>query len=125
MLPTAAVEGVGAVDEPVPPVAVVYHNKPLPVAVSGEAVWFWQSCTGVFTTGAAGMGLTVTVTGTLALSQLFATVWLTYQVNVPGADVEGIGAEVLPPVRAGLLYQVSVLLPLAVAFKGEAMLLRQ
>ena len=42
VLPTVVVDGVGAVDEPVPPVEVVYHNNPEPVAVNGTAVWFWQ-----------------------------------------------------------------------------------
>ena len=40
MLPTVTVEGVGAVADPVPPVATVYHNKFVPVAVSGTAVGF-------------------------------------------------------------------------------------
>jgi len=35
LLPTVPVGGVGAVALPVPPVAAVYHNKLLPVAVSG------------------------------------------------------------------------------------------
>jgi hypothetical protein len=42
VLPEATVEGVGAVTLPVPPVAVVYHNNPVPVAVRGTAVSFWQ-----------------------------------------------------------------------------------
>ena len=42
MFPVVAVEGVGAVALPVPPVAVVYHNRFVPVAVSGTAVAFWQ-----------------------------------------------------------------------------------
>jgi hypothetical protein len=32
------VNGVGAVDEPVPPLAVVYQSRLVPVAVSGVAV---------------------------------------------------------------------------------------
>ena len=40
MLPGVVVEGVGAVMLPVPPVAVVYHNNPVPVAVRGVAVSF-------------------------------------------------------------------------------------
>ena len=39
--PTVVVDGVGAVVLPVPPVAVVYHNKPVPVAVKGLAVTSW------------------------------------------------------------------------------------
>jgi hypothetical protein len=42
VLPEIAVEGVGAVALPVPPVAVVYHNSPVPVAVRAAAVSFWQ-----------------------------------------------------------------------------------
>ena len=45
VFPTVVVEGVGAVVLPVPPVAVVYHNKPVPfaptVAVKGLAVSPW------------------------------------------------------------------------------------
>lgn len=43
VLPNVAVNGVGAVAEPVPPVAVVYHSKLLPavaVALNGNAVAF-------------------------------------------------------------------------------------
>ena len=56
MVPILAVEGVGAVEEPVPPVAAVYHNRPVPVAVKGEAVAPLQRFTGVITPGAAGFG---------------------------------------------------------------------
>ena len=41
-MPMVAVFGVGAVVLPVPPVAVVYHNRLVPVAVNGVAVAFWQ-----------------------------------------------------------------------------------
>ena len=41
-VPTVVVDGVGAVELPVPPVGFVYHNKFVPVAVSGVAVAFWQ-----------------------------------------------------------------------------------
>jgi len=37
-----AVDGVGAVVLPVPPVAAVYHNKSVPVAVNGTTSAFWQ-----------------------------------------------------------------------------------
>ena len=40
MLPAVAVDGVGAVATPVPPVAVVYHNNAVPVAVKGTAAAF-------------------------------------------------------------------------------------
>jgi hypothetical protein len=38
VVPVEAVEGVGAVDEPVPPVDAVYHNNEDPVADNGDAV---------------------------------------------------------------------------------------
>lgn len=56
--PAVAVEGVGAVVLPVPPVAVVYQSKvllPVAVAVRGTAVSPTQYCTGAVT-GAAGLG---------------------------------------------------------------------
>lgn len=76
MLPTLPVDGVGAEEEPVPPLDVEYHNKLEPVAVNGLALWFKQRLTGL-TTGAEGFGLMVTVTGILGLSQLPGRVWLT------------------------------------------------
>ena len=42
VLPDAAVEGTGAAVLPVPPVALVYHFRFVPVAVSAVAVSFWQ-----------------------------------------------------------------------------------
>jgi len=42
VVPTVAVEGVGAVELPTPPVVTVYHNRLLPVAVKSMAVVFWQ-----------------------------------------------------------------------------------
>ena len=77
IVPVDEVTGVGAVAEPIPPEAPVYHNKPVPVAVSGEAAWFWQSCKGVLTTGAAGLGYMVTTMGIRGLSHWFPIVWLT------------------------------------------------
>jgi hypothetical protein len=41
-VPGAAVVGVGAVTEPVPPEAVVYQRRFVPAAVSAEAVAPWQ-----------------------------------------------------------------------------------
>src|SRR5664280_2095520 len=67
VFPEAAVEGVGAVTLPVPPVAVVYHNSPVPVAVRGEAVAPWQYVTGVVTAGARGKAFTVTETCELTI----------------------------------------------------------
>ena len=46
---------------PVPPVAAVYHNKLVPVAVKAVAVAPWQYEIGEVTVGAVGCGLTVTV----------------------------------------------------------------
>ena len=40
--PMLAVDGVGAVVLPVPPVVAVYQSRLAPVAVRGEAVAFWQ-----------------------------------------------------------------------------------
>ena len=40
VLPALAVEGMGAVVLPVPPVAVVYQSKLVPVAVNAVAVVF-------------------------------------------------------------------------------------
>ena len=60
-MPAVAVDGVGAVVLPVPPVAVVYHNRLVPVADKGDAVVPRQYNTGVVTPGAAVAALTVTV----------------------------------------------------------------
>ena len=70
MLPAVVVLGVGAVAEPVPPVDVVYHNNPVPVAVSGVAVAPWQYVTGEFTVGAAVTADTFTTIDALGPSQL-------------------------------------------------------
>ena len=61
MLPTVAVEGVGAVEDPVPPVAAVYHKRFVPVAVNGVAVAPWQYTTGVVTPGAEGTDVTTKI----------------------------------------------------------------
>lgn len=58
--PDIVVDGVGAVAFPVPPVEVVYHNNPLPVAVSGLAIASWQYTTGDDTTGVAVAATIVT-----------------------------------------------------------------
>jgi hypothetical protein len=62
---------------PVPPVAVVYHKRPVPVAVRGVAVAFWQYATGDVTVGASGKEFTVTTISALGPSQLAPIVWLT------------------------------------------------
>ena len=97
MVPAVAVEGVGAVALPVPPVETVYHNKLLPVAVNANAVAFWQYVTGLVITGATGMGLTVTLIGYPILSHVvdaFRT--KSVPVYVPGASgilITGIGLD--------------------------------
>ena len=68
-MPEEVVVGVGAVAEPTPPEAEVYHNKLLPVAESEVAVAFWQYVTGDTTTGGDGNGVTVTSICARALSQ--------------------------------------------------------
>ena len=62
VLPTVAVEGVGAMLLPMPPVGVVYQRRFVPVAVSGLAAAPWQYVMGDVTTGAAGGGSTATCT---------------------------------------------------------------
>ncbi len=42
VLPTVVVGGTGAVEVPMPPVAVEYHSRLVPVAVNAVAVAFWQ-----------------------------------------------------------------------------------
>ena len=115
MLPDAAVEGVGAVALPVPPVATVYHNSPVPVAVRGAAVAPWQYVTGVVTVGASGKALTVTVISALGLSQ--PIVWLTQYEVLPDAAVEGVGAVALPVPPVATVYHNS---PVPVAVRGTA-----
>jgi hypothetical protein len=60
-VPAADVDGVGAVEDPVPPVEVVYHNNTVPAADKAVAVSFWQYMTGDVTAGAEGAALMVTV----------------------------------------------------------------
>jgi hypothetical protein len=55
---------------PVPPVADVYHNKLVPVAVNGTAVTFVQYDTGDVTVGNAGVPVTVTINGVRGPSQV-------------------------------------------------------
>ena len=61
MLPAEVVNGVGAVELPVPPDAAVYHNKPVPVAVNADAVASLQYTTGVVTVGAVDVPVALTV----------------------------------------------------------------
>ena len=69
-MPATVVLGIGAVLLPVPPVAVVYHIKFVPVAESAVAVTFWQYVTDETTTGAAGSAVTVTVIAERGLSHV-------------------------------------------------------
>ena len=72
MVPAVTVPGIGAVETPVPPVAVVNHIKPVPVAVNAVAVLPWQYTTGLTTVGAVGNALIVTVTSVRGPSQPLA-----------------------------------------------------
>ena len=79
-MPAELVDGVGAVELPVPPVEAVYHNKLVPVAVNADAVAFRQYTTGVITPGADGVAFTVTTISARGLSQatpFVVIVWLT------------------------------------------------
>ena len=73
--PDAVVIGVGAVADPMPPVALIYQSKLVPVAFKAVAVAFWQYVTGVVTVGAR-VEFMVTVIDVLGPSQV-AMVWLT------------------------------------------------
>jgi hypothetical protein len=68
-VPVVIVLGVGAVLEPMPPVAVEYHFNELPVAVSADAVAPRQYAIGETTDGAVGSGFTTTEIPTLGPSQ--------------------------------------------------------
>jgi hypothetical protein len=70
IVPGDPVDGVGAVEDPVPPLAVVYHWRLVPAAVRAEAAAPWQYTTGLVTIGAAGVGLTVTSICALGPSQM-------------------------------------------------------
>ena len=88
MVPTVVVLGVGAVVDPVPPVAVVYHSNVFPalaVAVNGTAAVFWQYETGEVAVGAAGLGFTVML-NELELEQPFKAA-VTLIVEIIGAVV--------------------------------------
>ena len=100
VVPAVAVLGVGAVVLDVPPVATVYHLKPVPVAVSAVAEPLKHKLMGVVTTGLEGSGLTVTAINSLGPSQPNVFDWLTKKLVVPAVVVVGIGAVVLlvPPV---------------------------
>ena len=70
-MPRVVVGGVGAIVEPVPPVAEMYQSKLVPVAVSCAGVEFWHISIGLITDGAAGVAYTFTVTDVLVkLSQV-------------------------------------------------------
>ena len=75
-MPTVPVGGNGIVTEPVPPVAVVYHNKFVPVAERPVAKDPWHKLIGEVAIGAAGGVITFTIICALGLSHPL-TVWLT------------------------------------------------
>ena len=56
-----AVDGVGAVELPTPPVAAAYQSNAVPVAVRGAAVAPWQYVTGEVTVGAGVPAVIFTV----------------------------------------------------------------
>jgi len=122
VFPAVAVEGVGAVALPVPPVATVYHRRFVPVAVNGVAVSFRQYSTGVVTAGAAGKAVTVTTITALGLSHPFAFVWLTQCEVFPVAEVEGVGAVALPVPPVATVYHRRFV---PVAVSGVAVSFRQ
>jgi len=68
VLPGVVVDGTGADEDPVPPVGVVYHCNPEPVAVSAVAMAFWQNVTGLLTVGPGVPAVTFTTMGTRILS---------------------------------------------------------
>ena len=74
--PAVLVAGIGAVAEPVPPVAFVYHKRLVPPATNGLAVANWQYVVGVVTVGAAVVAVMLTVINARGLSQPLV-VWLT------------------------------------------------
>ena len=80
VLPAVVVDGVRAVEEPVPPVATVYHNKFVPVAVSAVAVAFWQYVIVEVVVGAAGVILVFTTTAALGPSHP-VVVWLQFRIE--------------------------------------------
>jgi hypothetical protein len=73
--PIELVPGVKAETEPVPPVGVEYHNKPVPfapiVAVNTAAVAPCAYITGEVTVGDVGIIFIVMLTAVRELSQLF------------------------------------------------------
>ena len=71
------VTGVGAVVLDVPPVALVYHFREVPGALSGTAVAFEQYSTGLETPGAPGVAVPVPVLLLRGPSQPLLFVWLT------------------------------------------------
>ena len=67
--PATVVLGIGAVVEPVPPVAFVpYHNIFVPEAVSAVGIAVWQYAIGVAAVGAAGNAVIFTVMAALGPS---------------------------------------------------------
>lgn len=118
-MPAVVEEGVGAVEDPVPPVALVYHSKPVPVAESGDVGAAWQYVMEEVAVGAAGVGFTVTAMAVRGPSQPLR-VWLTYHVVVPAEVVAGVGAVVEPVPPVGAVYQSNEV-PVAVRVAAVAL----
>jgi len=101
-IPATEDEGVGALVLPIPPVAVLYHKRFVPVAfkvrVEAPSQYWYVSGS---TMGNTDLGLTNTFICARGPSQLL-TVWLTYHELEPGVVVKGTGAVALPvpPVAA-------------------------
>ena len=69
-MPTIFVLGV-PIDDPLPPVADVYHFRLVPVAESGDAETPSQDGGGVVAVGGDGAGFTVTTSGVFGPSHAF------------------------------------------------------
>jgi hypothetical protein len=68
-----------------------------------------------------GMGFTLTIIGALALSQGPATLtWLTYQIVVPTAVVDGVGAVAMPVPPVEFKYHSKEFPARGAAVKGTA-----
>jgi hypothetical protein len=72
VVPNEAADAVGAVVDPIPPEAVLYQSRFVPVAVSCTDGEPWHKTNGLVTLGATGTAVTFTViTALVGLSQLF------------------------------------------------------
>jgi hypothetical protein len=128
VLPVFVVDGVGAVDVPLPPVALVYQMRLFPlveVAVSATAVIFWQRDKALVV-GAVGLGYTLILKSCTLEQPLFAAVTAKLTtpaeavvlVSVPPAIFEPEVAVVTPdtlPVAVIVVFQVYVVFDMSFA----------